>query len=139
MKKTVKRTPNRSEKKGARKIAEYREFIRFIALSRVYRMEEFGFETLQAFAQKFKVSPDTLSDWQKKDEFWVEVKKCWKQWGRSRTPDVIHGLYRTAVKSGKAPEVLAWMKIVEDWIETTKVKTEEEGELVQKIIKKMSK
>lgn len=126
-KKPKKKTPTDSDKSGKIKETERQIFMRFIALPRLLRIQEFGYKTLKDFAKKNKVSPDTLTDWQKEDGFWDEVRKLWKEWGRGRTPDVILGLYRKAVKDGNASEALAWFKLIEDWQEkqTIDIKSED--------------
>ena len=106
-------------RKGTRKVAEYQEFIRFMAFPQALRQKEFGFVTEAQFGSENKINPGTLSQWKKRPDFWESLKATWKSWGRERTPDVIIGLYRKAVNQGGAPEALAWMKIVEDWKEKT--------------------
>jgi hypothetical protein len=95
------------------------ELIRFVALAHPERMEEFGFTTLGEFAKRFKVNPGTLSEWLKEPEIQQEIKATWKRWGKQRTPNVIMALYKKAITEGNAIDVLAWMKIIEDWSEKT--------------------
>ena len=109
-----------------RKEAEKNDFIRFTALPRFLRKMEFGYENDIDFAKGNNVHPGTLVEWKKDKEFWEEVKDHWKRWGRDRTPSVIASLYNTAVKDGKASEVLAWMKIIEDMQDKSTVKVESE-------------
>lgn len=126
-----KKNPTKSNKKPY-KLSEYQEFVRFMALPRFFRAREYGFENESDFAKKFKINRATLTQWKKKDDFWNEVKRLWKKWGKERTPDVILGLYRTAVKQGRAAEALVWMKIIEDWKEKTGL--EVSGELPIRVI-----
>ncbi len=112
--KTIRAKP---KKTGPYRKATWQEFVRFTAFPNILREKEFGFDTDSAFGKKHRVNPDTLCRWKNEQTFWDEVKKTWKRWGKDKTPDVILGLYRTAVKQGRAAEALAWMKIVEDWQE----------------------
>jgi len=125
--KPKKKARKQPKKKRVAKVNEYEEFIRFMALPRTVRMKDFGFANLGEFAKKYKIHPGTLSEWQKRDGFWENVKKLWKEWGRGRTPEVVLGLYRKAVKEGNASEAIAWFKLIEDWQErkTIDIKSED--------------
>lgn len=105
----------KTRKKGPYKKVEYEEFVRFTALTRILRQQDFGFITDEAFIKHFKLSSATVFDWKSRDSFWAEVARTTKRWSRDRTPDVIFSLYRTAVKEGKAPEVKLWMEIFENF------------------------
>lgn len=105
------------KKKGVYKKAEWLEFVRFTAFPRVLRNKEFGFETDKAFGAAQKINHDTLVKWKKDQEFWDAVAMTLKKWGKDRTPDVIMGLYRNAVKSGNAAEAKLWLQYFEDWKE----------------------
>ncbi|MCK9578716.1 hypothetical protein M0R01_04500 [bacterium] len=108
---------NKPKKRGIYRKATWIEFVKFTATPIIYRDEEFGFHRDGDFCKKNKINNETLCRWKNEPEFYEEVRLCWKKWGKDRTPNVIAGLYRTAVKEGKAAESLAWMKIVEDWQE----------------------
>ena len=128
---------------------EYEAFIKWWALPSLLRrateerLDSYGFtpddipdefqniKTQTDFAKKFSVSVDTLTDWKKRKDFWDRVKKETKEWVRGRTPNVILGLYQTAVREGNAAEVKFWMQYVEGWVEKGKI--ELEGELNQKV------
>ena len=137
--KQVKTTRKKPKKERVTKEAEKQEFIRFVALPRPFRKQEFGYENDADFAIAKKVHPGTLSEWKKAKEFWDEVKKHWKRWGKDRTPNVIAGLYQKAVSEGNAAEALAWMKIIEDWQEKNITKVEfEELEKISEATKKIA-
>lgn len=108
-----------------RKVAEYQEFVQFMALPAFFRRKQYGFDTCKEFSDKFEVSENTLTKWRKRESFHKDIRKITKNWGKDRTPDVILSLYKTCLQYGRATEVMAWMKIVEDWTETTKVQTED--------------
>jgi hypothetical protein len=113
-KKTPRTSPN---PKGMRKMEEYREFIRFTALPRILRATEFGYEEDKDFAKAHKINTCTPPEWKKKKEFWDEVSKTLKLWGKNRTPDVILGLHKKATLEGSAPEAKLWLQYIEDWRE----------------------
>jgi len=121
-KKTTRTNPN---KKPVTKEAERHHFILFIALPRSMRQTEFGYINDKDFAEKYNVHPATLVEWKKDKNFWVEVTKLWKRWGKDRTPDVIAGLYRRSATEGHGSDVLVWMKIIEEYKEKSVVESED--------------
>ncbi len=105
----------KTRKTGPYKKTEYEEFIRFTALPRALREQDFGFMTDEAFIKHFKLSSATVFDWKSRENFWADVSRTTKRWGRDRTPNVLLSLYRTAVKQGKAAEAKLWLEIFEDF------------------------
>ncbi len=87
--------------------------------------DEFIIELLQIknqkeFAKRFDIREEkTLSNWNKKIEKNNLISQHIPKWAKKLTPNVISALYRTIMKTGRAPEVIAWMKIVEGWTEKT--------------------
>ena len=114
-------TQGKSRKIGVSKIAERLDYIRFMALPRVFRDKEWGFTTDEAFSKKYKVDTSTLYAWRKDPEFWKELKEIFKLWGKDRTPDVIAGMYKKAVSEGNAAEVKLWLQYFDDWKEKSEV------------------
>ena len=110
-------TPVESEYEGIIRVAEYKQFIRFMALPRVFRTKEFGFGLLKDFAEKYDLSLDTLTDWQKKKGFWKAVGKEVRKWTKDKTPNVLLALYNKIVRDGNAAESKLWLQYVEDWAE----------------------
>ena len=112
----AKQTPNNSKKrkdlKGLKHPAEYQEFIIWMALPEPLRNPK----TQRELAKNFGVGEDTLSEWKRRDGFWDEATKRRKEWGRERTPNVILGLYRKAVRDGNAAEVKLWLEYIEGYI-----------------------
>ena len=117
-------TRKKPKRRGPKKPAEKEELIRFVALPMIARKKEFGFVNLQDFAKVQKIHPGTISDWLAEEEVQKRIRNKWKAWGKDKTPDVIQGLYKSASEGGKASEVMAWMKIIEDWVEKTNIKVE---------------
>ena len=90
------------------------------------------------FAKKYQVGQDTISLMKQRDGFWDEVMKKRKTWGKERTPNVILGLYRKAIKEGNAGEVKLWLQVFEEFAEKT-VQSNPEIEELAKAIKQIAK
>jgi len=117
---TPKNSKKREDLKGLRHPAEYQEFIIWMALPEFYRVPK----TQGELAQKFGVGEDTLSEWKQREGFWEAVEKKRREWGKERTPNVILGLYRKAVKDGNAAEAKLWLQYFEEWTEKSKTELE---------------
>lgn len=74
-------------------------------------------KTMQDFAKKWDVRPETLTRWKKKQDFWEKVAEWRITWARDKTSDVVHGLFKRAATRGEAAEVKLWMQLIEDWSE----------------------
>lgn len=76
-----------------------------------------GIKTQRDFATSFKLSEDTLTDWNKairegnidKDLLMLD----WRYWAKQSTTAVVSALLRELWKSGDAARFTAWMKYVE--------------------------
>jgi hypothetical protein len=117
---TPKNSKKREDLKGLRYPAEYEEFIIWMALPEFYRVPK----TQRELAEKFGVGEDTLSEWKQREGFWEAVERKRKEWGKERTPNVILGLYRKAVRDGNAAEAKLWLQYFEGWAEKVGVKHE---------------
>jgi len=74
-------------------------------------------KTMQAFAKLWDVTPETLSRWKKRQDFWEKVAEWRITWAKDKTSDVVHGLFKRAATRGEAAEVKLWMQLIEDWSE----------------------
>ena len=90
------------------------------------------------FAKKFGIKRATCSEWNKILFDKNLINENFLRWAKMITPNVIMALAKTAIKTGKAPEVMAWMKLVEGWEEKSKMEIDASPELV-KILAKMDK
>lgn len=88
------------------------------------------------FAKRFKIKRATCSEWNKILTDNNFIYDGIKRWAKMITPNVIMALGKTAMKTGKAPEVLAWGKIVEEMKDKTEVDASED---LKKILEKMDK
>lgn len=113
MKKTTPNKPNKLDTSGLRYVDEYKEFIVWIATPKELREPK----TQSGLAKKFGVGEDTLSEWKRRNSFYDEVSKKRKEWGRDRTPDVIHALYSNILKTGSVSGVKLWLQYFEGWVE----------------------
>ena len=98
-----------------RQATEYQQFIEWIALPAKEREPK----TQKELAERFGLSEWTLSQWKLRDGFWPAVETIRKDWGKTRTPEVLHGLYTKAL-GGNAAEVKLWFEIVEGFIPKSK-------------------
>lgn len=94
---------------GMRHRDEFLEFVDWTALPTCQRYPK----TQKELAKKFGVSEWTLSQWKLREDFWLEVNKIRKEWGRGKTPEVLAGLLEKA-KSGDAPAARLWLEYVEN-------------------------
>ncbi len=118
------------------------EDLRKLGISNPMTLELFKIETQEQFASKYKVRPSTLSDWNNKIVNEGLVFKRLAMWQKDLTPNVMLSLYNTAVRDGKAPEVLAWVKIVDQWSDKTndeEAATKELKEILEKVNKILPK
>lgn len=107
-------TPKNSKKKGTRPLrhqGEYLDFVAWVALPTELRQPK----TQQDLAKEFGVGQDTLSEWKQRPDFWEDVSKKRREWGRERTPDVLLALFKRIQKTGGAAEVRLWMECIEGW------------------------
>lgn len=76
-------------------------------------------KTQTEFAKKFKIKRATCSEW---NNILVDdnlIHDNILRWAKMITPNVIMALGRTAVRTGKAQEVMAWEKLIEDYTDKT--------------------
>ncbi len=97
--------------------------IPFIEKLRKYESEP----TLKAFAIKFGVHQDTLTNWKKREDFLSAVGARRSDWGKDKTGNVLAALYRRCVKYGMSYDVEMYLAYFEGWdkkqvIETSKEK-----------------
>lgn len=88
------------------------------------------------FAKRFKIKIGTCGEWNNIiiDENLIRDNII--RWAKMITPNIIMALSKTAVKTGKAPEVIAWFKIIEDWKEKNSIELNA-GEDLKRAMKKL--
>ncbi len=82
--------------------------------------------TKEQFAKAHGIDRSTLCDWDKKTS-WAEVNAGMKRWQQAMTSNLRLALYKKAVRTGNAAEVMTWEKIVNDFSEKTTL--EHSGEI----------
>ncbi|KKU22508.1 MAG: hypothetical protein UX31_C0001G0026 [Candidatus Nomurabacteria bacterium GW2011_GWA1_46_11] len=100
-----------------RHATEYQQYIEWMALP----IKEREPKTQKELAVQFGLSEWTLSQWKDRQGFWPAVEGVRKNWGKSKTPEVLSSLYRKAL-TGNAAEVKLWLQYMEGYSE--KVKSE---------------
>lgn len=120
--------------KGLRHPLEYNSFVIWTATPEPLREPQ----TQRELASTFGVGEDTLSEWKQRNGFWDAVHRELRMWSKSKTPNIIHALYKKA-QNGNAAEVKLWLQYVEGFSEksTTEIRpspiTPEIDELITKI------
>ncbi len=141
------------KKKGIYKSAEFQAYIIWKSLPAILRgqgistMNKFGIDddlsismleikTQTEFAKRFGIKRTTCSEWNKIliDENLINGNI--NKWAKMITPNVIMALAKTAMKTGKAPEVMAWIKIIENFKDKSETEASED---LKEIMKKMEK
>lgn len=135
-----------TKEKGVYKSAEFQAYIIWKSLPAILRsqgmstMNKFGIDdelsmslleikTQTEFAKRFKIKIGTCTEWNK---ILIDENLIYgsiKRWAKMITPNVIMALGKTAMKTGKAPEVMAWLKLVEEWEEKSKMGLDTSPEL----------
>ncbi|MHA1660641.1 MAG: hypothetical protein ACTSUT_16140 [Promethearchaeota archaeon] len=144
-----------TREKGVYKSAEFQAYIIWKSLPAVLRgqglstMNKFGVDdelsislleikTQTEFAKRFKIKIGTCTEWNKilidENLIYGSIKK----WAKMITPNIVMALGKTAMKTGKAPEVMAWLKLIEGWEEKSKMGLDTSPKLL-KILAKMDK
>ena len=86
-----------------------------------------------AFATRFKVHPDTLSDWNKTLHVRSGLDDM-RKWAKHLSKNVLTSLYNKAVRKGDAFEVKLWFQLIENYEEKSKVGLEAMGDIHFNII-----
>jgi hypothetical protein len=103
-----------------------RDFCEMIGVDDEQILDLLEIKTQGQFAERFDVSKDTLSIWNKtlgvRDSL-DDIRK----WARSLSKNVVSSLYNTAVRKGSSFEVKLFMQLVEGWEEKQKVEHNYKG------------
>jgi hypothetical protein len=88
-------------------MTEFDEFVRFCATPRALR----AVKTQEQFANKFGVSPDTLSDWKKLPEFFEAVRREIRSREKGELSEIVDALRGKAL-NGDAGAIRLWLQYV---------------------------
>jgi hypothetical protein len=81
-----------------------------------------------AFAERFHVHIDTLTDWNKTIRGKDSMNEL-RSWATHLSKNVLVSLYNNAIRKGMALEAKLWFQLVEQWQEKTKVAHELLGDI----------
>lgn len=68
-----------------------------------------GIENQKDFAEYYGVEESTLSRWKQRPDFEERMDKILRMWAIDKTPDVVQGIYRAAIKGNPASQLL-WLQ-----------------------------
>ena len=97
-----------SEIRYPNKRSIYNEFILWTAMPHPEKVR-LGIETQGQFSEQYKINEDTLTNWKKRPDFEQRVDAILKMWSTDKTPDVVHSIYRAAVKGNPMSQLL-WLQ-----------------------------
>jgi hypothetical protein len=97
----------------------YREFILWTAMP-VSEKVKLGIETQGQFCEHFKIDKNTPKRWKERSDFEKRVDAILKMWSNDKTPDIIHSIYRTAVKGNPLSQKL-WLQYFKKFTEKSEV------------------
>lgn len=100
--------PKIAEKTSPNKGSIYTEFVLWTAMP-WNEKEKLGLETQNDFAEYYSVDITTLSRWKRRPDFEQRVDAILKMWATDKTPDVVHAIYRTAIKGNPMSQLL-WLQ-----------------------------
>lgn len=86
----------------------YREFILWTAMPPLEK-QRLGLETQGAFCDEYKINRATAVRWKERPDFEERVDAILKMWSVDKTPDVIFGIYKAAVKGNPMSQLL-WLQ-----------------------------
>lgn len=102
-----------ANKKAIRKVSIYNEFVLWSAMPPVERVR-LGIENQDQFASYYEVETSTLSRWKHRAGYQLQIREILDMWARGRTPDVVQGIYRAAIK-GNSMSQLLWLQYIEGY------------------------
>lgn len=70
-------------------------------------------------ADQLGISPDSITDWKKREDFWEKVNAHRQYWVKEEVSDVVRGLIKQA-KRGTAPEVKLFLQFAGLYTETSR-------------------
>lgn len=111
---------NNQRKNQRDKISEFEIYASFLALPDDKKKEIFGFITDIEFAEKYKLSNQTLSRWKKDDKLWDMRDEHLKEF-RKYTANVLRYLYAGMAEKKSASEAMAWFRLVESYTDKAEV------------------
>ncbi len=142
-----------TKKSGVYKTSEFQAYVIWKSLPAMLRgtnketLDKFGIsddlsislleiKNQTEFAKRFRIKRATCSEW---NNIIVDdnlIRDSILKWAKMITPNIVMALSKTATRTGKAPEVIAWFKIIEDWKEKNSIELNA-GEDLKRAMKKL--
>lgn len=97
----------------------YTEFILWTAMPYSEKVK-LGLETQGAFCQHHKINEVTPWRWKQRPDFEQRVDAILKMWSTDKTPDVIHAIYKAAIKGNPMSQLL-WLQYFKKFSPKTEV------------------
>jgi len=97
------------------KVNLYTQFILWSAMPPM-EQQRLGIESLQAFADFYGIHVNTTYNWKHRPDFQDRVRKILRMWAFDKTPGVVQGIYRSAIK-GNSDSQRIWLQYFEGWSE----------------------
>lgn len=96
------------------KASEYELFIMWTSLPTAYKVPKMQKE----LALSLGVEEATLSDWKARPDFWIRVRERVQEWAKSKTPEIVDGLFQSAKDpKGSPADRKLWFQLFEDFRE----------------------
>ena len=95
----------------ALKRAEYYAFAKFMAVPKLFR----ELKTQEEFQLEYDVGHTALADWKKDPNFWDDVARARKEWGREHTSNVLLAVYQRILRTGDPIAAEFWVEFIEDY------------------------
>lgn len=105
----------------------YTEFILWSAMPEGEQIR-LGLETQKAFAEFHNVEESTLSRWKNRADYEKRVDAILKMWSVGKTPTVIHGIYRAAVKGNPMSQLL-WLQYFKNFSQKSEIEHSQKVEI----------
>lgn len=86
----------------------YREFILWTAMPHPEKVK-LGLETQGAFCEHYNIGKNTPGAWKMRPDFESRVDALLKMWSTDKHPDVVHAIYRSAIKGNPMSQML-WLQ-----------------------------
>lgn len=96
------------DRSGVPRTAVYTEFILWSAMPDA-EQQRLGITSQKQFADQHNIAENTLSRWKHRPDFETRVDAILKVWAVGKTPNVVQGIYKAAVKGNPMSQLL-WLQ-----------------------------
>ena len=110
-----------------------REFAEMMNIDDPKLVDLFEIGTQVAFAEKYDVTPTTLSRWNEEIDSSGELDEI-RKWARRLSKNVVSAMYNNLMRHGYAVDGKFWFQLIESWEEKQKVEHNYKGVQVIEIL-----